>query len=566
MQKWYNDGYFTPDLLMKRTTLDTEWVPVGNLARDMGEQFFVAPRAPPVPPGLLPRTESPAHGVSVPFASDPQYGSPYQPSPGRISRSTTLESYGPGVPSSPSSSFGGRFKNASPDPTILTGRSAGLYDPLPIGGNRGYGNVMDSPSSFSGRRNTYGDASPSLQHMSPVRGVGVEGYPFGNQQYTQAWPNELQNINGLNPSMTMAASPLTAHHLHSAGTPGYNDRYEQPAYGSMPHNPGFDQRLPPNNPIPVSPWGAAPSRAIPSDAQIPLTINATSSRSATPAQPSPWGTASMSSRPDSSSTPWTPATSEPSTLISSHSRPQQHESPVAVPKIEDLIPAAVAEEIIHVDDAPPVAAVAPTTKARAKSISKNQAPAPSQAPAPTPSVPAIPVPSPSPSPAPLPKTPAWSTEDDSKKPKTSGTGMTLREIQEAEAKKTEAKKIAEREREKAVRAAAAATATSSASEDMQSFSWGLPTSQTGNRSNVVSAKDSSSITSSPSTPSATPVWTTATKAPTAKKSMKEIQEEEQRRKKAAAAQAVKDTASAAPPRRGYAETTSKVCNFHGLKG
>lgn len=32
MQKWYDEGYFAPDLLIKRSQLDNEWIMVGELA------------------------------------------------------------------------------------------------------------------------------------------------------------------------------------------------------------------------------------------------------------------------------------------------------------------------------------------------------------------------------------------------------------------------------------------------------------------------------------------------------------------------------------------------------
>ncbi|EEB88143.1 hypothetical protein MPER_14184, partial [Moniliophthora perniciosa FA553] len=51
MQKWNDDGYFTPDLLMKRTTIDTEWISVAELARRTGGgKIFLSPIAPPMPP------------------------------------------------------------------------------------------------------------------------------------------------------------------------------------------------------------------------------------------------------------------------------------------------------------------------------------------------------------------------------------------------------------------------------------------------------------------------------------------------------------------------------------
>ncbi|KAF8491294.1 hypothetical protein JB92DRAFT_2656198, partial [Gautieria morchelliformis] len=43
MQKWYDEGYFTSDLLMKRTHLDTDWTPVGELSiRAGGDKLFLS--------------------------------------------------------------------------------------------------------------------------------------------------------------------------------------------------------------------------------------------------------------------------------------------------------------------------------------------------------------------------------------------------------------------------------------------------------------------------------------------------------------------------------------------
>ncbi|GJJ13957.1 hypothetical protein Clacol_008214 [Clathrus columnatus] len=42
MQKWYDEGYFAPDLLVKRSYLDNEWIMVGELAiRDLNGKLFL---------------------------------------------------------------------------------------------------------------------------------------------------------------------------------------------------------------------------------------------------------------------------------------------------------------------------------------------------------------------------------------------------------------------------------------------------------------------------------------------------------------------------------------------
>ena len=149
------------------------------------------------------------------------------------------------------------------------------------------------------------------------------------------------------------------------------------------------------------------------------------------------------------------------------------------------------------------------------------------------------------------KQPAWGAGDDDKK-KTSGAPLGLREIQEMETKKLEARKATERERERAARAAAA---SSSSTEEVQTLSWGLPTSQVGARSSTASKEPAAPQPSASPVVSSPPVWTTAAKVPVVKKTMKEIQEEEEKRKKMAAKE--KETVAAAA-RRAYAETTTKV--------
>ena len=146
---------------------------------------------------------------------------------------------------------------------------------------------------------------------------------------------------------------------------------------------------------------------------------------------------------------------------------------------------------------------------------------------------------------------AWAKEEEPTKKKSTAPSISLREIQEAEAKKLELRKAAEREKEKMARASIVVDSK----EDIPPFtaSWGLPTSQTGSRTSVPIREAAPPAVQ---TPIAAPVWTTPVKQPTAKKSMKEIQEEEESRKKFAAKEVAVAQAAA---KRGYAESTSKVC-------
>ncbi|TBU26370.1 hypothetical protein BD311DRAFT_726243 [Dichomitus squalens] len=124
MQRWYNEGYFQPTLLMKRTNLDTNWTPVGELVLRVGEgqPVFLSPLVLAVtPPGL----SRPLEHVVDRAVPERDQNSPYQPVPTRSIRSSTLDSYlqnGSNASDSPSSSIGGRFVNGSPDPSIFENR------------------------------------------------------------------------------------------------------------------------------------------------------------------------------------------------------------------------------------------------------------------------------------------------------------------------------------------------------------------------------------------------------------------------------------------------------------
>lgn len=119
MQKWHEDGYFTPNLLMKRTHMDTEWMSVRDLAARAGNpRIFLTPLT-NVPPGL-PRRDPLLDGP----APDGTFGSPFQPVPARALR--TMDPYLHNsnlIPDSPSSTFSrGRFSNSSPDPATFANR------------------------------------------------------------------------------------------------------------------------------------------------------------------------------------------------------------------------------------------------------------------------------------------------------------------------------------------------------------------------------------------------------------------------------------------------------------
>ncbi|TFK76721.1 hypothetical protein BDN72DRAFT_884418 [Pluteus cervinus] len=193
MQKWHDDGYFTPDLPMKRIDIDAHWSPLEELTRrTTGEKIFLSPILAHAPPGLTRPVESPQQGFSPAIEQQSPFNAPYQPAPIRSLRSSTLDSYlgnGSNPSDSPSSSFGaGRFSNGSPDPNAFGGRTSNPQYGDPYGArNPAYGG--DVQHAFPGRRNTFSDSplDPSTNvrgspfaGVIPGRGPGVDGFGYNN--------------------------------------------------------------------------------------------------------------------------------------------------------------------------------------------------------------------------------------------------------------------------------------------------------------------------------------------------------------------------------------------------
>ncbi|KAG5646055.1 hypothetical protein DXG03_004478 [Asterophora parasitica] len=602
MQKWFDDGYFTGDLPMKRTHLDTQWATVDELVKRHGgsTKIFVTPPPRPVaPPGL-------AHRDSQNHPQDPLlYNGPYQPAPLRNLRSSTLDSFGSNASDSPSSSFGaGRFGNGSPDPNAFGGRGAYFGDSSIGGRAQAFGTIPDPAAAFN-RRNAFNDPSidPSLSMRSPAfgniipgRGPTVDGFPY-NRTYSpgQGWnaATAFDGANGNRGSMDSFPSPFGPASTNNFGNLGHTHdvfgdgpsfqnvdyshyvngpsqsqhfspatQYQQPAtnaylQGVEPHTISSDPNHSPA--LPQSPWN---NDVPPARRPGPFEVAHPTSANTVVVQPvveaSPWGQASEPSRPSSQAngSSWMPpqgsfeenwkASPAPDSLtafnIGQHNQQQQQlaSAEVTASKAESSEPSV----IVPILDAAPAAPEPVAKAAPAKLKAKATAPAtqPSLTPKVSPPTPQV-VLEPSP-PPPAPKA-AWSKEEEKTKP--SGVSVSLRDIQEAEAKKAEARKVAEREKERASRAAAPVIDTM---EGAQPFTapWGLPTSQAGARASAPAKESPSSA--SPATP---PVWTTAPKPAATKKTMKEIQEEEEKRKK----NANKETAASAA-RRAYADTTQKV--------
>ncbi|KAE9409327.1 hypothetical protein BT96DRAFT_962438 [Gymnopus androsaceus JB14] len=587
MQKWSDEGYFTDNLLMKRTTFDTEWTPVGELKRRAGNnsKVFLTPIPAHAPPGLIRRTDSP-FSYSNPNEAAVYHNGPFQPSPIRTLRSSTLDSFNSNYSDSPASSFGapGGYNNSSPDPAAFGGRAAQFA----MGGDMGNRlggyplNTGEASPALSGRSgfgvppNDY--RSPGFGNIAPGRGSSLDvnggfGSPAGSWS-TPAYDSGY----GVGNSSHFVATPGTNGFQGSFGTPSH------PSLGGMgfveqqfPPSPSahyttqqtipdiFDQQQqqapmrasqPPIDPNTTAPpWGAfdppITKRTVPFDA--------TPSKTSAVNNQSPWGTGrgSQSSSQVNDVSPWLAASqgitddwkdeqqATSSLTVSNLGQHDQEETQLEEEAAVDVVAEITPESIPEV----PVAASAPApSKSRAKSTLQQTIPqqqstsAKAIVPDPAPMTIELPEPNPTATAVVTPK--AWAKEDEPKK----STTTSLRKIQDAEAKKAEAKKAAEREKERATRAAQPSAVPV---EDAQPFtaSWGLPTSKAG-KSSVPAAtpKEVSAPTPPVTTP---PVWTNAAKP---KKSMKEIQEEEERRKKAV----VKETAANVASRRGYAESTSKA--------
>ncbi|KAH8101371.1 hypothetical protein BXZ70DRAFT_88074 [Cristinia sonorae] len=617
MQKWYDGGYFTADLLMRRTHLETEWKPVRVLQQlAVDTPIFLTPLAPPRPPPEPP----------VSFAT--LNGTRYEPEINNRSISIGLNARlhdGSNPSDSPISSYSNPpFNNNSPDPATFAAR--------------GVNGSLDMSSNSYSSLNTLDSQRQSPHIMNPAavgrnglaEGYGLNGYggAFGTgldphvggglNGYQQQQPNVM---GGYNMSQSEASAALAGLRLDPQDLqPRYggfaNGGSPFPAYSPSPFIGQQDMRSlqQSTSPFPVRrasgsthilplqqqgmqqsfiPQSNIPSQASrvaqdplgfrrpgPFDVNYPTAQNLVQQRTVTPSQASSYGSQPIhNGNLSADQSPWYSSSQgfvpegwsqEPSNLtvanLDQHDQLQEQEveKVVAEPEPEPAEPEPVAPGPQEAQEsAAPSSPTVPTASggdsARVKSRRKATAPTTAIAaakPAATPAIaPALPTKPPTPSPPAAEPKPVWNVDED----KVATGVMSLREIQEAEAKKAEARKAAERERAaaRAAAAAAAAATASSVAEPLQTFtaSWGLPTSQAGSRNaGALVAKDSPSISTPAAPTTQAPVWTNAVKPTVAKKTMKEIQEEEEKRKK----QALKEKESmAAAARRAYAETTTK---------
>lgn len=237
MQKWYEEGYFAIDLLMRRSNLDEVWTPVGELAQRAGGEkiFFFNFDTPAAPPGLS-RHREPSRDPVQPREPN-GYNAPYQPVPTQSVHPSTLDSYfasSSPASNSPSSSFGaGQFGNNSPDPAAfggLVGSPLSSTDPS-IGPRSG--NVVD-PAFVGVRRTSYVDnhleqgfnVRAGLSNTGSVRTSSMDSYNFNSSIPSQPpWPSNSVHPAPLrirtNSYDHKGPSPFTPH-LSSGLDPAYS--------------------------------------------------------------------------------------------------------------------------------------------------------------------------------------------------------------------------------------------------------------------------------------------------------------------------------------------------------
>lgn len=193
--------------MMKRTTIDSEFIPVAEIKRRaQGERIFLCPLGDPAPPpGLL--RQVPPPGLNA-FVNRNAIDSPSQPSPQGAIRSSTLDSYLTGVQSaSPVSSFGGGLArpSISPDPMAVGSRlaNARFAADLPLSGRVSAGSYSStgSPAVPQAIRSVFNDV------RQPTRQSSFESPQYGN--------NVLANV------------PWQTPHMNGSGWNGVSDNAPQ---------------------------------------------------------------------------------------------------------------------------------------------------------------------------------------------------------------------------------------------------------------------------------------------------------------------------------------------------
>ncbi|KAJ7102390.1 hypothetical protein B0H15DRAFT_814411 [Mycena belliarum] len=614
MQKWYDDGYFTADLLMKRTHVDINWVAVGDLAElarlSGSEKLFLAPPIPSGPPGLSRPPDLAGQSFNA-SGEQNTYTAPLQPAPVRSLRSSTLDSYvgGSSHSDSPSSSFGaGRFGNGSPDPNGFGGRANQYSTDPAIGGRFG----IPSESSSSLRRNTFTDPSMDPSTLGS-RFAGGDAYTNGTYSPSQGpWHASSSNPLGptfdamggnfgssqhLNPGLGGSAfghiraphdptfgdvapvsfpefvgspqaggsygpgqqySQLHSSQFASPQTPATaSNMYGQPSKPSLPH-PAIQNSGMPTVPT-QSPWGAVPDpstarrAAAPFDSAPRTAAPNVINRPTTPVQTSPWGAAVQTTEPS----PWFAASHG---IIDESSWKEERGHSLTF----DNLGQHNQQFTITPEDALKATPVPPNEGARPTEIDAGVPTKPAAA-APPPQPAKTRTKSTSQAVAPPPIAPTIPAAEST--PQVLSAPQKAAWSKEEEAKRSKPsgvtlglREIQEAEAKKAEarkvaerdrdRAVRASSSTVPAPEEAAQPF----TASWGLPTSQAGARaPPAKEPAATSSPSAGAVWTNTTKPTATKKTMKEIQEEEEKRKKTA----TKETTAAAA-RRAYAESTSKV--------
>lgn len=360
MQKWFDGGYFSPDLLMKRTHLDADWIPVVALERraNGGKVFLSQPSTSTSPPGLSVHTESPQN-YSPALDHSPFNG--YQPVPQRAIRGTTLDvSYlSNATPSdSPSSSLGaGRFSDGSSEPSAFSGRT----------GNNAYSNDSNFGARGLAPRPPFQDPAVDsrmpFHAIPPQRSTSLDSYgnyhggglpwlvgtgPL-NQGFSTRDQDPFSNgYNGVPPNMMASGIPVNETHVFNqepvndmtyTGISGLGSHHNLPLavdtngltfnngpqYGALgqPHYPQTpSSTLPPTQPRqPASPFGEVLTHVSNSPRMPHAPASAVQHSSAS----SPWSGPSPIRRTKTSEAPAAPSPIAPSPIAPSPVAP----SPVA---------------------------------------------------------------------------------------------------------------------------------------------------------------------------------------------------------------------------------------------
>lgn len=221
MQKWFDEGYFTPDLLMKRTHVDVDWIAVGILERRAAGGKIFLPHISNGPPGLAIHSESPKSYSPV---HEQNMFNGYQAVPNQTLRTTLDSSLNGSSPiESPSSSLGGgRFGNGSPDPSTFGGRPGNnVYSSDPNLGGRtlaGRAALRDSISDARTFSNNPLGRAPTIDTFNVYSGGG-DSSPWlaGPGQINQAFNDDEQPLypNGFSGlGSGMIGNSLSVDHVH----------------------------------------------------------------------------------------------------------------------------------------------------------------------------------------------------------------------------------------------------------------------------------------------------------------------------------------------------------------